>query len=426
MLKFGQLGFVVLAMAAAPARSDDSDPRLQGGTPPLDKIVKIGNLGDQSGLYADTSGPGATLAAQMAVEDSGLVAKKWKIEILTGDHLNKADVGLSIARQWLDVDKVDVIVDVPNSGVALAVNNIAREKNAVYINSGAATSDLTNAQCSLNTVHWTYDTYMLAHSTGSALVRAGGDTWFFLTADYAFGAALERDASRVVRTEAGKVLGAVKTPLNTPDFSSFLLQAQASKAKIVGLANAGGDTANSVKQASEFGLVAGGQKLAALLGTTFVVNALGLDVAQGLNLSETFYWDLNDQTRAFSKRFMERMKNHAPPGMEQAGVYAGLLHYFKALEALGGNPHDGALVVDKMKAIPTDDPLFGKGTIRVDGRKIHPAYLYEVKTPSESKGAWDFYKLISTIPADDAFMPLSESTCPWIRKTPALNNETNQ
>jgi len=268
-----------------------------------DKIVKIGVLSDQSGLYADLGGPGSTLAAQMAVEDSGLTAKGWKIDVISGDHQNKPDVGTAIARQWFDVDKADVIADVPNSGVALAVNNVVKEKNGVYINSGAATSDLSNAQCSPNTVHWTYDTYMLAHSTGQALVKAGGDSWFFLTADYAFGAALERDTTAVITANGGKVVGGVKHPLNTSDFSSFLLQAQSSKAKIIGLANAGGDTTNSIKQAAEFGIVKGGQKLAALLLFITDVKAIGLETAQGLNFTETFYWDLNDQTRAFSKKF---------------------------------------------------------------------------------------------------------------------------
>ncbi len=391
---------------------------IAAGNPVLaqDKTVKIGALSDQSGLYADLGGPGSTLAAQMAVEDSGLAAKGWKIDVISGDHLNKPDIGTSIARQWFDVDKVDVIVDVPNSGVALAVNNVVKEKNGVYINSGAATSDLTNAQCSPNTVHWTYDTYMLAHSTGQALVKAGGDTWFFLTADYAFGAALERDTTAVIVANGGKVLGGVKHPLNTSDFSSFLLQAQSSKAKVIGLANAGGDTTNSIKQAAEFGIVKGGQKLAALLLFITDVKAIGLETAQGLNFTETFYWDMNDQTRAFSKRFAARMKNSAPPTMVQAGVYSGLIHYFKALEALGGNPHDGVKVVEKMKSIPTDDPLFGKGSIEPNGRTIHSAYLFEVKAPSESKAPWDFYKLIGTVPGDQAFTPLDKSTCSLLKK----------
>jgi branched-chain amino acid transport system substrate-binding protein len=381
-----------------------------------DKTVKIGALSDQSGLYADLGGPGSTLAAQMAVEDSGLTAKGWKIDIISGDHQNKPDVGVNIARQWFDVDKVDIIVDVPNSGVALAVNNIVKEKNGVYINSGAATSDLTNAQCSPNTVHWTYDTYMLAHGTGQALVKAGGDSWFFLTADYAFGAALERDTTAVITANGGKVVGGVKHPLNTADFSSFLLQAQASKAKVIGLANAGGDTTNSIKQAAEFGIVKGGQKLAALLLFITDVKAIGLETAQGLSFTETFYWDRNDESRAFAKRFSARMKNGAEPTMVHAGVYSGVIHYLKALEALGGNPHDGVKVVEKMKSIPTDDPLFGKGEIQPNGRKIHPAYLFEVKKPSESKGPWDFYKLVASVPGDQAFTPLSESKCAMLKK----------
>ena len=364
-----------------------------------DKVVKIGVLNDQSSLYADATGPGSTLAAQMAVEDSGLAAKGWTISVISGDHQNKPDVGSGLARKWFDEDKIDVISDVPNSGVGLAVNTVVKEKNGVYLNSGAATSDLTGKACTPNTVHWTYDTYMLAHGTGGAVVKAGGDTWFFLTADYAFGKALQRDTTAVVEANGGKVVGSVNVPLNTPDFSSFLLQAQASKAKVIGLANAGG-----------------GQKLAALLLFISDVNALGLDVAQGLQFTETFYWDLNDGTRAFSKRFSERMSTHAMPTEIQAGVYASILHYLKTLDTLGGNPHDGAKVVAKMKEIPTDDPLFGKGVIRADGRVLHDAYLFEVKKPSESKYPWDYYKLIATIPADQAFRPLGEGDCPLVKK----------
>jgi len=386
------------------------------GASAQDKTVKIGNLTDMSGLYSDLGGAGSTIAAQMAVEDSGLAAKGWKIDVIAADHQNKPDVGATTARQWIDVEKVDVIVDVLNSGVALAVNNVVKEKNAIMLNSGAGTSDLTNAQCTPNTIHWVYDTYMLANGTGTALAKAGGDTWFFLTADYAFGAALERDTTAAVTKAGGKVVGSVKHPLNSSDFSSFLLQAQASKAKIIGLANAGGDTTNAIKQAAEFGIVKGGQKLAGLLMFIPDVNSLGLQVAQGLNFTETFYWDMNDGTRAFSKRFSERMKNKNMPSMVQAGVYSSLMHYFKALEALGGNPHDGAKVVAKMKELPTDDALFGKGSIQPNGRKIHPAYLFEVKTPAESKGPWDYYKLVGTTPADQAFRPLSESTCPLVKK----------
>ncbi|MGY4259261.1 ABC-type branched-subunit amino acid transport system substrate-binding protein [Bradyrhizobium sp. USDA 4516] len=382
----------------------------------MDKVAKVGALGDQSGLYQDIGGPGSTVAAQMAIEDSGLLAKGWKIDLISADHQNKPDVAVNIGKQWIDVEKVDVFVDLAASNVGLAIANLSKEKNVVNLNSGSASSDLTGAQCSPNTVHWVYDTYMLANGTGKALVKSGGDTWFFLTADYAFGQALERDTSAVVTANGGKVLGSVKHPLNNADFSSFLLQAQSSKAKIVGLANAGGDTTNAIKQAAEFGIVSGGQRLAGMLLFITDINALGLNVAQGLNFTETFYWDMNDQTRAFSKRFMERFKKN-PPTMVQAGVYSSLIHYFKALEALGGNPHDGRAVVAKMKEMPTDDPLFGKGSIRVDGRKIHPAYLFEVKKPSDAKYPWDYYKLVATIPADEAFLPLEKSVCPLVKKS---------
>src|SRR5437660_220396 len=358
----------------------------------LDKVVKVRKLGDQSGLYADIGGTGSSVAAQMAIEDSGMLAKGWKIDLVSADHQNKPDVGTNIGKQWIDVEKVDVFVDLASSGVGLAIANLAKEKNVVNLNSGSASSDLTGSQCTPNTVHWVYDTYMLANGTVKALVKSGGDTWFFLTADYAFGQALERDTAGVVTASGGKVLGGVKHPLNNADFSSFLLQAQSSKAKIIGLANAGGDTTNAIKQAAEFGIVKGGQKLAGMLLFITDINSLGLEVAQGLNFTETFYWDMNDQTRAFSKRFMEKFKK-SPPTMVQAGVYSSLIHYFKALEALGGNPHDGARVVAKMKEMPTNDPLFGPGSIRVDGRKIHPAYLFEVKKPKEAKYPWDFYKL---------------------------------
>jgi len=381
-----------------------------------DKVVKIGVLNDMSSLYADIGGPNSVTAIKMAVEDSGLLAKGWKIDVLSGDHQNKPDVGVNIARQWIDTEKVDAIADTPNSGVALAVNNLVKEKNAILLNSGAATADLTGKACTPNTVSYTYDTYMLANGTGKALTKAGGDSWFFLTADYAFGAALERDTGAVVKANGGKVLGGVKHPLNTSDFSSFLLQAQSSKAKVIGLANAGGDTTNAIKQASEFGIVQGGQKLAALLLFINDVHALGLKTAQGLTFTESFYWDLNDKTRAWSKKFAEKVSNHAMPSMTQAGNYAMVLHYLKALEALGGNPHDGAKVVAKMKEVPTDDPLFGNGPLRADGRRLIPAYLFEVKKPEESKGPWDYYKLIATIAPEDAAKPLEASECPLVKK----------
>jgi len=381
-----------------------------------DKTVKIGVLNDMSSLYADIGGPNSIVAIKMAVEDSGLTAKGWKIDVLSGDHQNKPDVGVNIARQWIDAEKVDAIADTPNSGVALAVSNVVRERNAVLLNSGAATADLTGKACSPNTVSFTYDTYMLANGTGKALTKAGGETWFFLTSDYAFGHALERDTSAVVTASGGKVLGAVRHPLNTSDFSSFLLQAQSSKAKVIGLANAGGDTTNAIKQASEFGIVAGGQKLAALLLFINDVHSLGVKTAQGLTFTESFYWDMNDQTRAWSKRFEKLSPKGTMPSMTVAGNYAAVLHYLKALEALGGNPHDGAKVVAKMKEIPTDDPLFGKGPLRIDGRRIIPAYLFEVKKPEESKYPWDYYKTIATISPEDAAKPLEASECPLVKK----------
>ncbi|OAF12314.1 ABC transporter permease [Bradyrhizobium centrolobii] len=382
----------------------------------LDKNVKIGVLTDLSSLYADSAGSGSVLAAQMAVEDSGLTKKGWTVEVISGDHQNKPDIGASIARRWFDVDKVDLIVDVPNSGVALAVSRVAKEKNGVLIVSSAAVSDLTNAQCTSNTIHWTYDTYTLANGTGTALTTAGGKTWYFLAADYAFGAALERDTAAAVEATGGKVIGQVKHPLNTSDFSSFLLQAQASKADVIGLANAGADTSNSIKQAAEFGITRGGQRLAGLLLFINEVHALELNAAQGLVLTATFYWDLNDRTRSFSKRFQERNKKGDMPSMPQAGVYSGVLHYLKTLDKAGANSHDGAQVVAAMKELPTDDDAFGKGYIEPNGRKIHPAYLFEVKKPSESKGPWDYYKLLATIPAEKAFTPISQSSCPLLKK----------
>lgn len=389
---------------------------LPGAAFAQDKTVKIGVLDDMSGLYADVGGQGSILAAQMAIEDSGLVAKGWKIDMISADHQNKPDVGVNITRQWADKDKVDNVVGVLSSGVALAVNGVTKEKNLVYMNSGAAASDLTNSACSPNTVHWTYDTYLLANGTGKAVVKSGGDSWFFLTADYAFGQALERDTTAVVTANGGKILGSVRHPLNSSDFSSFLLQAQASKAKIIGLANAGGDTTNAIKQASEFGITSGGQKLAALLLFLSDVHSLGLKMTQGLQFTETFYWDLNDGTRAFSKRFSDRMKNKNQPTMVQAGIYASIIHYLKALDSMGSNPHDGVKVVDKMKSMPTDDALFGKGEIQPNGRKIHPGYLFEVKKPEESKYPWDYYKLIATIPANEAFTPLDKSSCALLKK----------
>jgi branched-chain amino acid transport system substrate-binding protein len=376
--------------------------------------VKLGVLNDRSGLYADIAGEGSVIAARMAVEDFKAADKGMKVDVVSADHQNKPDIGSSVARQWYDQDGVDAILDVPTSSVALAINQITREKNKVFLNSGAASSDLTGPQCSPNTVHWTYDTVMLANGTGGAMVKQGGDSWFFMTADYAFGHALERDTAAVVVKNGGKVLGTVKTPFPGTDFSSFLLQAQGSKAKVIGLANAGGDTINSIKQAAEFGITQAGQKLAGMLVFSSDIKALGLKTAQGLVLTETFYWDLNDGTRAFSKRFAERNGGKMPT-MVQAGVYASTLHYLKAVDALKGK--EAKAVVAKMKEMPTDDPLFGKGTIRVDGRKIHDAYLFEVKKPEESKGEWDLYKQLSKIPGDQVFRPLNEGNCPLVTKS---------
>jgi branched-chain amino acid transport system substrate-binding protein len=379
-----------------------------------DGTIRIGVLNDMSGTYSDLSGRGSLIAARMAVEDFGAAAKGMKVEIVGADHQNRPDIGSNIVRKWIDTGKVDVIVDVPTSSVALAVNEIVRDKNKVFLVSGGATSDLTGAKCTPNTIHWTYDTWALANGTGQAIVKTGGDTWFFLTANYAFGLALERDTAAVVVKNGGKVLGRVRHPFPATDFSSFLLQAQASKAKIIGLANAGADTVNSIKQASEFGIVRGGQKLAALLAFITDVHALGLQASQGLIMTEAWYWDLNDANREFAKKFAPQNKGIYPT-MVHAGVYSAVTHYLKAVEALKSDA-DGKAVVAKMKELPTDDKLFGKGTVRADGRKIHPMYLVEVKTPTESKGPWDYYKVRATIPADEAFRPLSEGGCPLVSR----------
>ena len=399
-LKRKLLSAAVLALTAGAAHA-----QISGG------VVKIGVLNDQSSLYADLSGQGSVLAAKMAIEDFGAAKKGIKTEVIFADHQNKADVGSQIATKWYDAEGVDVIVDTPNSGVALAVNQITRDKKKAFLVSGAATADLSGKACSPNTLHWTYDTWMLANGTGNAIVKTGGDSWFFLTADYAFGHALERDTEAVVLKSGGKVLGKVRHPLNTQDFSSFLLQAQASKAKIVGLANAGGDTTNAIKQASEFGIVKGGQNLAGLLVFLTDVHALGLEKAQGLIFTESWYWDLNDASRAWTKRFAAANGGKYPT-MVHAGVYSAVLHYLKAVEATKSD--DGTKVVEQMKKTPTDDPLFGKGAVRADGRKIHPAYLVEVKKPSESKAPYDYYKIRATIPADQAFRPMAEGGCPLV------------
>ena len=379
-----------------------------------DGVVKIGVLNDESGPYAVLAGPGSRVAALMAVEDFGAAAKGMKVEIVFADHQNKLDVGKKIARQWYETEKVDVIVDVPTSPVTLAINQIAREKGKALLVTSAATSDLTGKACSPNTIHWTYDNWALANSTIKALVKSGANTWFFLTVDDAFGHGLERAVEAVVLENGGRVLGKISHPLSTSDFSSFLLQAQTSQARIIGLANAGVDATNAIEQGTRLDIVQRGQNFATLLMLLTDVHRLGLDKAQGLMLSEAFYWDLDTQTRAWSARFARRHWG-AMPTMAQAGVYSAVLHYLKAVDALKSD--DGTLVIAKMKALPTDDPLFGKGTIRQDGRKIHPMYLFEVKKPSESKGPWDFYKLRATIPAAEAFRPMDQGDCPLVQKS---------
>jgi branched-chain amino acid transport system substrate-binding protein len=378
-----------------------------------DGVIKIGVLSDMSSLYADIGGPGSVVAAKLAVEDFGAAAKGMKVEIVAADMQNKPDVGAGIANTWFDVDKVDVIVDVPNSGVALAVSEIARQKNKLFLISGAGSSDLTGAKCSPNTIQWTYDTWAFANGTGKAVVKTGGDTWFFITADYAFGQALERDTAAVVVANGGKVLGSVRHPLNTGDFSSFLLQAQASKAKVIGLANAGGDAMNTIKQAAEFGIVRNGQSLAGLLLYVSDIAALGLPTAQGLAFTEAWYWDMNESNRAWTKRWQVERPGKFPT-MVHAGVYSTIIHYLKAVEALGSYA-DGRAVAAKMKEMPTDDRLFGKGLIRVDGRGIHDMYLFEVKKPAESKYVGDFYKTRAVIPAAEAFRPLKDGGCPLVK-----------
>jgi branched-chain amino acid transport system substrate-binding protein len=394
------LAFALAALITTAAQAQNPTP------------VKIGVLTDMSSVYADDTGPGSVAAAKMAIADFNPAAHNMTVDLISADHQNKPDVGASIARQWYDVDHVDTIVDVPNSAVALAVSDVTREKNKVFLVSGAAISDLTGPKCSPNTIHWAYDTWMLANGTGKSVVKTGGDTWFFITADYAFGHALERDTTAVVLANGGKVLGHVDVPLNNQDFSSFLLQAQTSKAKIIGLANAGGDTINAIKQGAEFGITAGGQHFAGLLIFIADVESLGLKTAQGLVLTEPFYWDMNDGTRAWTKRWQVERPGKFPTTV-QAGVYSATLHYLKAVAALK-SAADGKAVVAQMKQIPTEDPLFGKGEVRADGRTIHPAYLFQVKSPAESKYPGDDYILKATIPADEAFRPMNEDNCPLV------------
>ncbi|SHI13579.1 ABC transporter substrate-binding protein [Pollutimonas bauzanensis] len=398
-------GLNLLALGAMNVKAQDVKP------------LTIGVLTDMSGIYGDVTGQGSVIAAKMAMED--FLAQGGRstrpIKIISADHQNKADIAAATARQWIDREGVDVIVDLPNSAVALAVNNIVQGKNKVMLVSGASSSDLTGKNCSPNTIQWTYDTHALAAGAATAITQSGGKTWFNLTVDYAFGHAMARDLANTVAKNGGKVIGSVLTPLNTPDFSSFLLQAQSSKAQVIGLINAGGDTINSIKQAVEFGITNSKQRLVATVLYINDVHALGLPIAQGLQFTEAFYWDLNAQTRAWSQRYAKRLDGRYPSAL-QAGVYSSVLHYLRAATALE-DPKDGKRVVEKMKALATDDPLFGKGSIRVDGRKIHDMYLFEVKKPQESKYPWDYYHVVKTIPAADVWRPLSEGGCSFVKSS---------
>lgn len=385
---------------------------LSAGSGQAETHIKIGVLNDRSGIYADLAGQGSVVAAQMAVKDFNGASKGITVEILSADHQNKPDVGAGIVRSWIDQDDVDVIADVPGSAIALAVSDIVKQKNRIQLNSGAGTADLTGSKCSPNTVHWTYDTWALAHGTASAMVKLGGDTWFFIAADYAFGQAMQRDTTAVVEAAGGKVLGSVKHPLATTDFSSYLLQAQSSGAKVIGLANGGGNLIDAVKQASEFHIVQGGQSLASLVAFITDIHALGLEAAQGLVLTEAFYWDRNDESRAWSKRFAEAFGGKMPTQVH-AGVYSSIMHYLRAVEAAGTK--DATTVMAKMREMPIDDPLFGKGEIRIDGRAVHDMYLFRVKSPAQSKGEWDVYETLATIPASEAFRPLASGGCPLVK-----------
>lgn len=412
MIRKLALASTALAIMAAPALAQDSGEPIE---------VTLGVLNDRSGTYADLAGEGSVIAARMAVEDFGAEEKGLDVEILSADHQNKPDVASTIAREWYSQEGVDAILDVPTSSAALAVHEVTREMDKIFLNSGAATSDLTGEACSPNTVHWTYDTWQLANGTGRAVVENGGESWFFITADYAFGHALQRDTAAVVEEAGGEVVGSVAHPFPATDFSSFLLQAQGSGAQVIGLANAGADTINSIKQASEFGIVQGGQQLAGLLIFSSDVKALGLETAQGLVLTSSFYWDLNDGTREWSARFEELEGDK--PTMVQAGVYSATLHYLKAVEATGTT--ESGPVMEWMKANPSEDPLFGTGEIRADGRHIHDSYLFRVKAPDQSEGPWDIYELVSTTPAEEAFRPLEEGGCSLVEEAGASGEEAD-
>jgi branched-chain amino acid transport system substrate-binding protein len=394
------------ALALATGLSSNASAQVSGDA------VKIGVLNDQSGLYADFGGRGSVIAAQMAVEDFGGKVLGKPIQVLSADHQNKPDVGSNIARQWFDQDGVDAIADLTTSSVALAVQEIGKQNGKVTMTSGAATSRLTGDACSPTGFHWAYDTVALANGTGKAVVEEGLKKWFFLTADYAFGYALEKDVSEVVKAAGGEVVGAVRHPLNTSDFSSFLLQAQGSGAEVVGLANAGMDTTTSIKQAAEFGIVAGGQSLAGLLLVLSDIHALGLETAKGLVLTTGFYWDLDDESRAWSQRYYERMQRM--PNMVQAGVYSSVMHYLKAVQEAGSD--EGKVVAAKMKELPIKDMFARNGKVREDGRMVHDMYLARVKTPAQSSKPWDYYEIVRTIPGDQAYLPLDRSPCPLVKK----------
>jgi branched-chain amino acid transport system substrate-binding protein len=401
-----RLAAVLAAGLVATGASAQTQPRIS------DDVVKIGLVLDMSSLYADITGTGSVTAAKMAAEDFGGKVLGKPIEVLSADHQNKPDIAANTAREWFDRQGVDAILDVAASATALAVVEVAKDKNKIVVLNGPGAARLTNEACTPVSVHYTYDTYSLARTTGQAMVKAGGDSWFFITADYAFGHELERDTSEVVKASGGQVLGSVRAPLNTPDFSSFLLQAQGSKAKVVGLANAGTDTTNAIKQAAEFGLTKGGQKLAGLLVYVNDVKSLGLPAAQGMLLTEAFYWDLNDETRAWSRRFFERTGKM--PNMSQAGLYSSTMHYLKAVQAAGTD--ETAAVMKAMKETPINDFFARNGRIREDGRMVHDMYLFQVKTAAESKDPWDLYKLVATVPGSEAFQPLERSRCPLVKK----------
>jgi len=400
-LATGMIGATILWSVGAAAQGISND------------VVKLGVLNDQSGVYADLAGQGSVVAAQMAVEDFGGTVLGKSIQITSADHQNKPDVGASIANRWIDTEQVDAIVDVPTSSVALAIQEITRNKNRAHLNSTAGTTDLTGKACSPTAVHYTYDTYALANGTGRAMVQQGADTWFFITADYAFGHSLEQNTADAVKKAGGKVLGTVRAPFPNNDFSSFLLQAQGSGAKVIGLANAGGDTINAIKQAREFGITQAGQQLAGLLVFISDIHSLGLDTTQGLILTTGFYWNHDDKAREWSKRWSQRM-NGRMPTMVQAGVYSAVTHYLNAIKAAGTD--DAKTVVAKMKEMPINDFFATNGKIRADGRMVHDMYLAQVKTPQESKAPWDYYKILRTIPGDEAFRPMEEGDCPLVQE----------